>query len=144
MVYVNVDKLCRWLCPAITDLKRVKQRVRQFLRSAANDLQSKGDANLSEHDAAIAIFDTMEDLGTAQGDESNIKSAIDGNSSSGHVTAEQFRRAVSAMGMPISDQEARALVLEFDDDHNGTIEAEEFATHLLMDSIDGHCFTDGS
>ena len=133
MVYVNVDKLCHWLCPAITDLKRVKQRVRQFLRGAVNDLQSTSDANLSEHDSAIAIFDTMEDLGATQGDEDDIKGDIDGNSSSGHVTAEQFRRAVAAMGMPISDQEARALVLEFDDDHNGTIEAEEFAAHLLTD-----------
>ena len=81
-ILVDMDKLCNWLCPAVADLDRLKQRVRQFLKGAADDLQarSKGEKNLSEHDAALAIFDTMDS--DAGGD--------------GHVTAEMFRRAVGS------------------------------------------------
>ena len=81
---------------------------------------------MQRYDAATAIFDSLENF-AALGDHDDDEE----EGSGGHLTAEQFRRAVSAMGMPISDQEARALVLEFDDDHNGTIEADEFAAHLL-------------
>ena len=129
MLYIDVDKLCHWLCPAVADIVRLKQRIRQFLKSASDDLRarSKGQKELSEYDAAVSIFDSLGDF--ADADDKHDAMAEAGGA--GHLTAEQFRRAVSAMGMPISDQEARALVLEFDDDHNGTIEADEFATHLL-------------
>ena len=50
MLFINVDKLCHWLCPAVADIVRLKQRVRQFLKSASEDLQerSRGEKQLSE------------------------------------------------------------------------------------------------
>ena len=47
---INVEKLCHWLCPAVADIVRLKQRVRQFLKSAIEDLRerSRGEKQLSE------------------------------------------------------------------------------------------------
>uniref|UniRef100_A0A7S3XUF9 EF-hand domain-containing protein n=1 Tax=Heterosigma akashiwo TaxID=2829 RepID=A0A7S3XUF9_HETAK len=117
---VNYLMFNAWLAPI--DVDKVSKRVSRFLRAVGSVAAVGGEEEEEEESGA-------EPGAKEQKQQQGLRALFrqfdaDG---SGDVDLLELKRMINGLGLPITDPEARALVLHYDRDGDGRMDFEEFA-----------------